>query len=96
MSSKNLSEKIMAEEQKLKALKSKRDDIDKKIQNIEASLEKYKLMANNTKFIELQNAAEETGVSVEDLLTALQTGSLTELQNRISKQQQNENTENLK
>lgn len=89
MSSKNLSEKIKAEEKKLEALKNKRDEIDKKIQGIEGELEKYRLMVNNSKFIELQNAAKEIGVSVDDVLTAMQKGSLTELQNQITSQMKN-------
>lgn len=89
MSSKNLNEKIKAEEKKLEALKNKRDEIDKKIQGIEDELEKYRLMVNNSKFIELQNAAKEIGVSVDDVLTAMQKGSLTELQNQITSQMKN-------
>ena len=89
MSSKNLNEKIKAEEKKLEALKNKRGEIDKKIQGIEDELEKYRLMVNNAKFIELQNAAKEIGVSVDDVLTAMQKGSLTELQNQITSQMKN-------
>lgn len=89
MSSKNLNEKIKAEEKKLEALKNKRGEIDKKIQGIEDELEKYRLMVNNSKFIELQNAAKEIGVSVDDVLTAMQKGSLTELQNQITSQMKN-------
>ena len=89
MSSKNLNEKIKAEEKKLEALKNKRGEIDKKIQGIEDELEKYRLMVNNSKFIELQNAAKEIGVSVDDVLTAMQKGSLTELQNQIISQMKN-------
>lgn len=89
MSSKNLNEKIKAEEKKLEALKNKRGEIDKKIQGIEDELEKYRLMVNNSKFIELQNAAKEIGVSVDDVLTAMQKGSFTELQNQITSQMKN-------
>ena len=89
MSSKNLNEKIKAEEKKLEALKNKRGEIDKKIQGIEDELEKYRLMVNNSKFIELQNAAKEIGVSVDDVLTAMKKGSLTELQNQITSQMKN-------
>ena len=46
-------------------------------------------MVNNSKFIELQNAAKEIGVSVDDVLTAMQKGSLTELQNQITSQMKN-------
>ena len=56
MNNKNLSEKIKAEEEKLETLKNKREEIDKKIESLENSLEKYRLMANNSKYIELQNA----------------------------------------
>ena len=89
MSSKNLNEKIKAEEKKLETLKNKRDEIDKKIQGIEDELEKYRLMVNNSKFIELQNAAKEIGLSVDDVLAAMQKGSLTELQNQITSQREN-------
>lgn len=89
MSSKNLNEKIKAEEKKLETLKNKRDEIDKKIQGIEDELEKYRLMVNNSKFIELQNAAKEIGLSVDDVLAAMQKGSLTELQNQIISQREN-------
>lgn len=93
MNNKNLSEKIKAEEEKLETLKNKREEIDKKIESIENSLEKYRLMANNSKYIELQNAAKETGISVEDILEALQSGSLDELQSLITIQKQTEASE---
>lgn len=86
MSSKNLNDKIVAEEQKLNALIEKRKDIDEKIQAIEADLEKYRLMVNNAKFVELQKASTDIGVSVEDVLAAIQEGNLTSLQNKITSQ----------
>ena len=89
MNNKNLSEKIKAEEEKLETLKNKREEIE----SLENSLEKYRLMANNSKYIELQNAAKETGISVEDILEALQSGSLDELQSLITIQKQTEASE---
>ena len=86
MSSKNLNDKIVDEEQKLNALIEKRKDIDEKIQAIEADLEKYRLMVNNAKFVELQKASTDIGVSVEDVLAAIQEGNLTSLQNKITSQ----------
>lgn len=86
MSSKNLNDKIVAEEQKLNALIEKRKGIDEKIQAIEADLEKYRLMVNNAKFVELQKASTDIGVSVEDVLAAIQKGNLTSLQNKITSQ----------
>lgn len=86
MSSKNLNDKIVAEEQKLNALIEKRKGIDEKIQAIEADLEKYRLMVNNAKFVELQKASTDIGVSVDDVLAAIQEGNLTNLQNKITSQ----------
>lgn len=88
MAKKDLSEKIRLEEEKLAELKEKRAEIDKKIKKSEANLEKYYLTQNNERYIALQKATEQSGVSMADVLAALQSGDLIGLQERIEAAQQ--------
>lgn len=83
MTSRDLSEKIKQESAKLKGLLEKRTEIDIKIKKSESNLEKYQLMQNNEKYEAIQKATEGSGVSIADILAALQSGDMLALQERI-------------
>lgn len=83
MATMSLSEKIKQESAKLDELMAKKADLDRKIKKSQERLEKYRLVQNNEKFSAIEKAMQGTGVSVEDMLAALQSGDLISLQERI-------------
>lgn len=78
-----LAEKIEQETKKLNDLMERRTVLDRKIKKAQENLEKYRLIQNNQKFTALEEATVGKGVSVEDILNALQSGDLLALQERI-------------
>lgn len=78
-----LAEKIDQETAKLNDLIKKRTELDQKIKKKQETLEKYKLVKNNQKLIALEQATVGTGISVEDILDALQSGDFLALQERM-------------
>jgi Xaa-Pro aminopeptidase len=78
-----LAEKIDQETAKLNDLIKKRTELDQKIKKTQETLEKYKLVKNNQKLIALEQATVGTGISVEDILDALQSGDFLALQERM-------------
>lgn len=88
-----LAEKIEQETAKLNDLMEKRAAVDRKIKKAQENLEKYRLVQNNQKFTALEEATAGTGVSVEDILAALQSGDLLTLQERMEAAQEKESAE---
>lgn len=78
-----LSEKLTQETEKLNDLMKKREALDRKIKKTQENIEKYKLIQNNEKIMALEQATAGTGVSVEDILSALKNGDLMKLQERM-------------
>lgn len=78
-----LAEKIDQETAKLNDLIKKRTELDQKIKKTQETLEKYKLVKNNQKLIALEQTTVGTGISVEDILDALQSGDFLALQERM-------------
>ena len=78
-----LAEKIDQETAKLNDLIKKRTELDQKIKKTQETLAKYKLVKNNQKLIALEQATVGTGISVEDILDALQSGDFLALQERM-------------
>lgn len=76
-------EKIEKEEKRLKGLKARRAELDKKIKKSEDDLERYRLMEQSDNYTALMEAAKGTGVSISDILSALQSGDLLGLQEHI-------------
>ena len=83
MEGKDLGEKIKRETEKLNGLRKKKADIDGKIKACESNLEKYTLIQEKEQYLAIQKATEGAGVSVEDVLAALQSGDMTGLQERM-------------
>lgn len=83
MATMSLSERIKQESAKLDELMAKKADLDRKIKKSQEKLEKYRLVQNNEKFSAIEKATQGTGVSMDELLAALQSGDLIGLQERI-------------
>lgn len=70
----SLDEKITKEETKNKELKQRRKDLDEKIKKSDAELDKLYLVKNNEMLLELQKAAQGTGMTIEDIILAVKGG----------------------
>ena len=80
----NLDELIAKEEAKLEKLEERQADIAKKIKAGKAAIENYTLMKNHQQFNELSNALDESGFSIEDILSAVTAGGMDSLQKKMS------------
>lgn len=83
MANRDLNEKIKQESEKLKALREKRAELDQKIKKSESILERYRLMQNNEQYEAIQKAIENSGLSIDDMLSALNSGDMLGLQERM-------------
>jgi len=83
MTKRDLNEKIKQESAKLKGLREKKAELDNKIKKSESILERYQLMQNNEQYEAILKATEGSGVSVDDILTALKSGDMLGLQERM-------------
>lgn len=78
-----LAEKIYQEQTKLEELLKKRETLDRKIKKAQGNLERLQLIKNNARYSAIEQAAQGTGLSVEDILAALKSGDLLGLQERM-------------
>lgn len=76
-------EKIEREQRKLDAMRLKRDELNKRIRKTELAISNYRLMENDQKMSAMSDLAESAGISVEDIIAALQGGELLTLQKKI-------------
>ena len=83
MANRDLNEKIKQESEKLKGLREKRAELDQKIKKSESILERYQLMQNNEQYEAIQKATENSGLSIDDILSALNSGDMLGLQERM-------------
>ena len=79
----DLNKKIEQESEKLKNLQEKRAELDQKIKKSESILERYYLMKNSEQYEAIQRATENTGLSIDDILSALKSGDMLGLQERM-------------
>ena len=91
---KTLDSMIAAEQAKLEKLEEKASEIGKKIKACKANIEKYTLMKNNQKFNDLSNALDGKGISIEDILSAVASGDLLSLQDKIENAENSEEVNN--
>lgn len=83
MANRDLNEKIKQESEKLKGLREKRAELDQKIKKSESVLERYQLIQNNEQYEAIQKATENSGLSIDDILSALNSGDMLGLQERM-------------
>lgn len=79
---KTLKEKIEREQERLDVFYKKREELNKKIRKSETALANYRLMENNQRLEVMDDMAGNLGLSVEDIISALQKGELSELQRK--------------
>lgn len=72
----SLDEKIKKEKSRNEELKERRKELDEKIKKSDAELDRLYLVKNNDMLIEIQKAAEETGMTIEDIITAVKSGGM--------------------
>jgi len=74
---------IQNEKKKLESLKDKKTTIDENIKRCKANIEKYTLLQNSSKYNDFTTILEDKGVSFEEIMSALQSGDLLALQEKI-------------
>lgn len=80
---KTLDSVIAAEKAKLAKLEEKQADIAIKIKTCKSNINKYTLMKNSNQFNALSNALDGKGISIEDILSAVSSGDLLGLQEKL-------------
>lgn len=83
MSNDQLDKVIQKEEEKLAGLKKRKADIEDKIKKSESKIQQHRLMRNSNQFTAFIEAAQQKGVSAEEIMSALQAGDFLSLQERI-------------
>lgn len=85
MSEKKLTmkEKIEREQERLEVLLERRAELNQKIRRTELAISNYRLMENDQKMSAMSDLAESAGISVEDVIAALQEGDMLALQEKI-------------
>jgi hypothetical protein len=78
-----LDEKLKKEEENLIKFKDRRATLDEKIKECESNIERLKLLKDNRKYTKLANSVQKKGLTVEDIISALQSGDLLSLQEKI-------------
>lgn len=82
------------EQQRLKELKEKRQKLDEKIKLAEANIEKYTNMINQKKFSQVTDVLNSTGLSIDEVMAAIQKGDLLSLQEKIEEKDKSKKVSN--
>ena len=90
MSTEKLQELLEREEIRLDNYKKKRTELDEKIRATEAAIQKYRVMLNNNQYLGFVSLVQEKGISLNEIMTAIQQGDLLSLQERIEELQEEE------
>lgn len=83
MNNSKLTGLIEKEQENLEKLRKKKAELDEKIKKSEAKLQEYEMMNNSRKFDMLQGVVKGTGLSVDDIMLALQNGDFLSLQEQM-------------
>ena len=99
MTSEKLAKAIEKEQKLLAGYRKKRAEYDEKIKKSEGRLHQYEMMQRSEKFSAVAAVVAENGLSIEDVLAAIQNGDLLALQERMeaaqAESQEEENAENV-
>ena len=90
MSTEKLQELLEREEIRLDNYKKKRTELDEKIRATEAAIQKYRVMLNNNEYLGFVSLVQEKGISLNEIMAAIQQGDLLSLQERIEEVQKDE------
>ena len=74
---------IQEENKKLAKLEGKKADIDRKIKQVKANIERYTLMKDSKQMNALSNALDGKGISIEDIMAAVANGDMLSLQEKM-------------
>lgn len=83
----NVKEKLQKEEKKLEALKLQRNLIDEKIKKVETEIERCNSIINQQKFSEATQVFTAKGLSIDEIMYAVQSGDLLSIQERMENMQ---------
>lgn len=83
MTSDKLTALIAREKKNLEGYKKKRAEYDAKIKSSEAKLQQYEMMESSEKFNAVSAAVAQSGLSLDAVLAALQSGDLLALQEQM-------------
>ena len=83
MTSDKLAAAIARERKNLESYEAKMAEYQEKIRRSKAKLHDYEVMQNSQKYGEVLDLVKESGISLEDMLAALQSGDLLALQERM-------------
>jgi len=78
-----IEEKLKKEQENLRKFKEKRATLDEKIKECESNIERLTLLKDNQKYTSFANSVQKKGLTVEDIISALQTGDFLSLQEKI-------------
>ena len=78
-----IEEKLEKEQENLMKFKEKRATLDEKIKECESNIERLTLLKDNQKYTSFANSVQKKGLTVEDIISALQTGDFLSLQEKI-------------
>ena len=78
-----IEEKLKKEQENLMKFKEKRATLDEKIKECESNIERLTLLKDNQKYTSFANSVQKKGLTVEDVISALQTGDFLSLQEKI-------------
>lgn len=83
MTNDKLQKLIAKEESNIKALDAKIAELTEKKRKSENKLKEYRTMENSQKFSALSDIVEKSGLSVEEILFAIQNGDMLTLQEKM-------------
>lgn len=86
---KNVDVLLNEEKAKLADLEGKKAAIDKKIKTTKANIERLTYILNQEKVCALTSALDSKGLDFDDVLSALQSGDLATLQNKLNNAEDN-------
>lgn len=78
-----IKEKLQKDQETLVKLKEKRARIDEKIKKVEDSIEYNTMLLDQKKFSEVTDVLKGKDLSIEEILSAIQSGDLLSLQEKI-------------
>lgn len=90
MATKSIQEKLQKEQEKLATLEEKRKDIDDKIKVCKANITKLEMTINNAQMGDILAALKEKGLTVDQMVAAINEGNLLTLQESMENAQKGE------
>lgn len=83
MKSEKLASLIAKEIANIENLEAKKEEIEEKLKKSRTKLQEYRMMENSQKYGALSSAVSQKGLSLDDILSALQNGDLLSLQEQM-------------